>query len=143
MYRTSSSNLKLQKIKMDKRTIIFVVDKKGNAGKSWFCQYWESVYSDSLYLTPGKRNDMIHAVYSAVRQFKTFFIDVARSTQDTDGKVRIPYEFMEMLKNGIMTNHKYGCGNFRFPVPHVVVMTNQEPDPSMLSEDRMEIYRLD
>ena len=125
----------------DPRHVIFVVDQKGNAGKSWFAKYYNQVYGESLRLTPCRKVDMIYGIYSSLKQYKVFFIDIARSRMDNEGNKLFPYELMEELKNGELFNSKYSSETFRFPVPHVVCMTNEEPNMTMLSSDRYKFIR--
>ena len=73
------------KVPPSPREIIFVVDKKGNAIKSWFAKYYQQVYGEYLCLIPSRKVDMIYAIYSSLKQYKVYFIDIARSKMDSDG----------------------------------------------------------
>jgi len=54
----------------------------------------------------------------------------------------IQYDFLEELKNGYVFSPKYESKNKSFPTPHVVVLMNEIPDKSKLSEDRYNIKSL-
>lgn len=123
----------------DHRTIYFVVDTRGDSGKSWFCRYYESVYGRSVTLIPGKKADMVYAFLSLLKkETKVVFVDAPRSKQ---GEF-IQYDFLEELKNGRLFNTKYESRMFEFAVPHVVVMMNEEPDREKLSADRIHVVRV-
>ena len=48
----------------------------------------------------------------------------------------MPYTFMEELKDGYVSCSKYESCIKKYEKVHVVVLMNQEPDMSALSEDR-------
>lgn len=120
------------------REIVFVVDRQGNSGKSWYTKYHSMVYDNSICILPGKKADMVYALISLITPaIKTVFIDAPRSKQGE----YIQYDFLEELKNGIVFNTKYEFRMVSFQVPHVVVMMNHEPDGDKLSGDRYKIIR--
>lgn len=128
------------KLPPNARTITFCVDLAGNAGKTWFTRYYESVYGRSISLPPGKKADMVFAFMSMVRaDTKVIFVDAPRSKQGDF----IQYDFLEELKNGRVLNTKYESRVIDFQQCHVVVMMNQEPDGTKLSRDRYDIRRID
>ena len=57
------------KLPPNPRTIKFVVDTKGIAGKTWFAKYYQQVYGDSFRLTPSCRTDMIYAIHASLKQY--------------------------------------------------------------------------
>lgn len=122
----------------NERTIIFCVDVAGNAGKTWFTRYYETVYGRSMCIPPGKKADMIFAFMSMLKaDTKVIFVDAPRSKQ---GEF-IQYDFLEELKNGRVLNTKYESRVIDFQQCHVVVMMNEEPDQNKLSADRYDIRR--
>lgn len=117
---------------VDKRKIIFIVDKKGNSGKSWFCDYVFSMKESCQILTPGKKADM---AFTFVAGTKILFMDAPRSKQSEF----LQYDFLEDVKNGRLFSTKYESRMKRFDPPHVVVMMNEHPDMTKLSDDRYDI----
>jgi len=117
-----------------RRKIIFVVDPVGNKGKTWFMQYYQHLHGEKCFcLEPGKKADMAHALpYSSA--LRVVFIDCARSNAQY-----LQYDFLESLKNGRVFSPKYESGVKLFNKMHVVVMMNQQPNPTELSEDRYDI----
>lgn len=118
----------------DDREILFMIDKHGNAGKSWFVQYYIEHVGKALQINPGKKADMIYAFISSLKSdTRVVFVDAPRSKQGDF----IQYDFLEELKNGCVFNTKYESRMVYFTVPHVVVMMNENPKEGQLSEDRV------
>lgn len=120
----------------DKREIIFMVDKTGNQGKSWFARYYCDLHENAQIIVPGKKADMAYVVRDECR---VFFLDCPRSKQ---GEF-IQYDFLEELKNGYLFSPKYESRLKTFLTPHVVVLMNEQPDPHKLSADRYSITLLE
>lgn len=116
----------------DDREIIFIVDTTGNQGKSWFARYFKQLHDTAQIVIPGKKADMAFVIDE---DMKTFFFDCPRSKQGDF----IQYDFLEELKNGLISSPKYESKLKWLKKPHVVVMMNEYPDRSKLSEDRYSI----
>lgn len=114
------------------REINFIVDATGNSGKSWFARYYSDLHDNSQIIVPGKKADMALTISDCSR---VFFLDCPKSKQGDF----IQYDFLEELKNGYVFSPKYESKNKSFPTPHVVVLMNEIPDKSKLSEDRYNI----
>lgn len=119
----------------DDRKVIFVVDLRGNTGKSWFSHWYCNANEDAQLLLPGKKVDMAYALRTDIR---VLFIDIARTT----GSKGLPYDFLEEVKNGYVFSTKYDSRMKTLDPVHVVVFMNEEPNRSMLSEDRYDVRRL-
>lgn len=117
------------------RKIIFVVDFNGNQGKSWFSQYYCSLHENAQLILPTKKADMAYILQNELR---VLFIDAPRSKQGE----YIQYDFLEEVKNGFVMSNKYESVIKRYNKVHVVVMMNEMPDASKLSEDRYDIRRI-
>ena len=122
---------------VNEREIIFVVDTRGNTGKSWFFRYYEQNHEDNCQIIlPGKKADMAHVLQVCKR---VYMFDCPRSKQ---GEF-IQYDFLEEVKNGNVFSGKYESKNKRFETPHVVVAMNEMPDMDKLSMDRYRVINLD
>lgn len=119
----------------DSRTIIFMVDTLGNAGKSWFAHYYAFMHETAQVILPGKKADMAYILNPLVR---VLFVDAPRSKQ---GEF-IQYDFLEDVKNGYVFSPKYESRQKQLGAVHVVVLMNEEPDMSKLSLDRYKIKRI-
>lgn len=114
----------------DSRTIRFMVDLRGNSGKSWFCDFYHKANPEtSQVLTPGKVADMSYTLNPSI---SVLFLDCPRSKQGDF----IQYDFLEHVKNGRVFSPKYESKTKYLSPCHVVVMMNEFPDYTKLSEDR-------
>lgn len=120
----------------DDRRIIFVVDERGNSGKSWMTRYLLSKYPDiTQMLSVGKRDDLAHAIDP---RKKLFLFDVPRG-----GMQYFQYGILEQLKNRLVFSPKYeSTTKVLRDVPHVVVFCNERPDVEKMSADRPKILNL-
>lgn len=116
----------------DDRKVIFIVDPKGNAGKTWFAKYFCALFPDKTqYMESSKKADMAYALNPSI---KTLFINVTRTQNDF-----FNYSFIESVKDGLVFSSKYESGLKRLGNVHVVVLMNQRPDEKALSADRYSI----
>jgi len=118
----------------DDRKIIFVVDKQGNKGKTWFAKYYCSLHANAQLMEPSKKADMAYALQDDLR---VLFVNVTRQQQE-----HFQYSFFESLKDGHVFSPKYESCTRKFPNVHVVVLMNQHPNESLLSVDRLDIIEL-
>lgn len=118
----------------DDRHVLFVVDQKGNQGKTWFALQYIHLHDNSCMLNFGKKADMAHALPDDVR---VLFLNITREQID-----QINYSFLESCKDGFVFSPKYDSCIKRFKPMHVVVMMNEEPDMSKLSQDRYTFLRI-
>lgn len=118
------------------REIIFVVDLVGNMGKTWFAHYYSSIHDNNVQvLLPGKKADMVYALECTSR---VLFIDAPRSKQGE----YLQYDFLEEVKNGYIFNSKYRSFVKSLEDIHVVVLMNECPDMTKLSQDRYKVINL-
>lgn len=130
---------------IDDRSIYFIVDEDGNGGKSWFSEWYRQKHPrDTIKVRPGKKADMVAAATSYGFHPRVLILDAPRSKQSRksgsdDVESALMYDFLEEMKDGEILSSKYGSYMWRFKKPHVVVMTNIEPDMAKLSLDRYRI----
>ena len=119
----------------DDRRIIFVVDPKGNSGKTWFAKYYMALHpSNTQVMKSAKYLDMAYALECTSRHV---FINCSR--QQTEF---LNYDFMESIKDGMVFSTKYEPINKKMNKCHVIVLMNQEPDQAKLTDDRYDILRV-
>lgn len=116
------------------REIIFIVDKTGNRGKTWFAKYYCQLHDNAQFMEPSKKADMAMALQDDLR---VLFVNVTRQQQD-----HFQYSFFEALKDGMVFSPKYESRMRYFKPVHVVVMMNQDPDMKLLSADRYKLVEL-
>lgn len=121
----------------DDRSIKMIIDTVGNTGKSILCEYLE--YHRFAYEIPPMREmqDIMQCVMSVPNQ-KAFVIDMPRALKKD--KLASFFSGLEALKNGVAYDTRYKFQKKRFDRPQIIVFTNTEPDLSLLSIDRWEIY---
>lgn len=126
------------------REILWMWETRGNVGKSWMAKYL-SVMEDALVLEPGRRQDLAY-IYAQNQKRITIF-DLARTVApDPDcprGPLDVIYSLMESLKNGYLISTKYESRRLYFPVPHVIVFANFEPDYTKMSADRYNVVKIE
>jgi len=115
------------------RKIIFVVDRLGGCGKSWFVRWWFTKYANlTQRLSIGKRDDLAYAI----EEHKLyFFFDIPRAQHEL-----IQYSILEQLKDRMVFSPKY-CSRTKVfhTIPHVVVFMNEDPNFNELTNDRYEV----
>jgi len=122
------------------RKINVVVDKIGGIGKTEFCRYCV-MNLDRCIVTGGKAADMKHQIVEFIAKTgktpKYVLIDVPRASQGY-----ISYTGIEEIKNMLFYSGKYEGGMVNGNKPCVVMFMNEDPDETMMSADRWNIYRL-
>ncbi|AXH76773.1 MAG: putative viral replication protein [Taphiavirus pestrotis] len=117
------------------RRIKFVVDERGNTGKSWFVRYFMFKHPKKCQrLSVGKRDDLAHAFDPSVTHL---FLDIPRTQLEF-----LQYSFLESVKDRMVFSPKYdSCCKMLDHDVHVVVFCNEEPDYNKLTNDRYDIFR--
>lgn len=120
----------------DDRCVLFYVDVDGGKGKSWFQRYYLSKYSDKTQcLGLGRREDLTYMIDETK---SVFLFNVPR-----DNMQYFQYTVVEMLKDRMVTSTKYkSCQKYFSCNVHVVVFSNEWPDETKLSQDRLVIREL-
>lgn len=120
----------------ESRKVIFIVDFIGNQGKTWFARYYCNKKENASVILPGKKADMAYVLDPLSR---VIFIDAPRSKQGDF----IQYDFLEEVKNGYVFSSKYESEIKKFGNVHLVVMMNEQPDRTKLSQDRYEVIEIE
>lgn len=122
----------------DDRTIHWVCDVSGGAGKSAFVKYMCVNEPNKCVMVGGKASDIKYAIYSMKVKPSIVFIDLPRSFN----KEYLSYHGIEEVKNGCFFNTKYESGMCVFDSPHIVILSNEMPDEYKLTADRWNIIEL-
>lgn len=113
----------------DDRTVLFVLDKEGNKGKTWFIRHYMSNHDDAQVIGVGKTADMALAVDESKR---VFFFNIPRTKMQF-----VQYDCFEQLKDRMVWSPKYDSRmKYLYNKCHVVVMCNEMPDMDKMSADR-------
>lgn len=138
--------LKLLEEEPDNRTVIWIYDEIGNAGKTTLAKHLCLKYENEvIYLTGGPANckyGVTSFLYNKcngqlVRNKKKLKIAIFDYTRSQDDKVS--YQALEEIKNGIFFNTKYESMQVVYDCPHVVIFANFLPELNKLSKDRWKI----
>ena len=116
------------------RVITFIVDPTGNGGKTTFANYVDALFENVQVMKPGRYQDM---AYELIDTTRILIMDCPRCRTDV-----IQYQFLEDIKDGRVTNSKYQSYQKRLGPCHVIVLMNEMPDRTKLSEDRINIVEL-
>jgi len=113
------------------RSIFWVHDAKGGAGKSTLARY----LMDKGYIQlDGKVCDMAY-MFDATA--KGIIFDVARTKADSMDHI---YQFAEKVKDGYIVSSKYESRGIKFPSKTVIIFSNFAPDHSKWSHDRLKYF---
>lgn len=116
----------------DPRKIYWVYDRAGNRGKTYLAKHLVDKYN-AYYTNGGKSVDLTYAYGGQ----PVVVFDYVRESKDFVG-----YGVIEQLKNGILMSTKYESVTKRFPVPHVFVFANFEPEEGKFSVDRLHLFKV-
>lgn len=118
------------------RSIDFVVDPRGNSGKSWVTRWALTKYPEKVQvLRIGRRDDLAHAI----DETKSIFLFDVPCTQ----MAFLQYSVLEMLKDQIVFSPKYASKTkILRSVPYVAVFSNEAPDLNQLINDRYHVINI-
>lgn len=130
----------------DDRSINWICDEDGCAGKTQFCKYMYMKKKQLLVITGGGYKDIACSLKlfmedenKDINDETIIFFNVPR---DSDDSGLISYKALESLKDGLITSTKYESSTLVFNSPSVWVFSNNMPETSKLSKDRWKIYQI-
>lgn len=125
--------------KPDNRKIYWYYDHDGNIGKSYLCKYICTT-EKGVIIGTGKKNDIFNQINQNIEnenEIRVIILDIPRSDREF-----INYGAIEQIKNGCIYSGKYEGGVCIYPIPHVIIFSNDEPDKNAWSKDRYNIIEL-
>ena len=127
----------------DDRTVMWIYDKSGNTGKSWFQNYIEAYYGYNRVFRCDlriKHKDMCNILQK--RSLATVDIFLFNDARSVIGEEQGLYRILEDIKDGSAATSKYDNQIIKFKTPnHVVIFSNSMPDRHQLSKDRWQIFQ--
>lgn len=121
------------------RTVHILIDSLGNIGKSYLAKFLVQNFA-FIIVTATNRRDMIYGIYQFMEEHhcgpRGVIVDAARATKN------VCYDALEDIVDGQCQNEKYKPKLLQFNSPHIVILTNNEPDLKKLSIDRPIVWRL-
>lgn len=126
----------------DSRSIYWVWEPKGKAGKTHFQKWYELQHKGDTLILSGKASDMKHGIVQFKEQNKyvprVVMCNVPRSTEEKF----ISWQGMEEIKDMLFYSGKYEGGMINDKNPHFVMFANWLPDVSHMSGDRWNLCRI-
>jgi len=117
----------------DDRTIVWVWEENGCAGKTQFCKYMALKHQATI-LGNGAFKDIAQALPDNP---KIVLFNITRDLEE-----RINYSALEAVKDGLIFSGKYESKTKIFNSPHVVIFSNFEPRKESMSLDRWKIIKI-
>lgn len=127
----------------DYRKIIVIVGLDGNNGKTGF-RRWMQWHTKAQYVPPifGDMTKLLGFVCSFPPN-KVYIVDLPRGIkQNKKSKVEDIWAGLEVIKGGDMYDWRHKGKAEMMSIPHIIVLTNEIPDRSLLSPDRWDIRYL-
>ena len=119
------------------RQVIWITDRQGNEGKSWFQNYVESFYGFNRVARVDLR--IKHANICNVlkkRPLASVDIFLFNDARSVSGEEINLYRILEDIKDGQATASKYDNDNIRLRTPNtVIIFSNRYPKTQKLSRD--------
>lgn len=135
--------LDMIRTKPEKRIINWIIDEKGNSGKSEFIKYLIVTQREkTLFATGGKAGDIFNLFKNAIdagfkaNKIFTYFLNLPRNSN------AVSYTSLECIKDGLITNTKYEAGSIVFNGPHIWIFSNIEPDMERMTADRWRLWTI-
>lgn len=125
----------------DSRTIHWIWESNGNAGKSFLCKYLWVKY-DAI-VADGKKDNIFNQIKIWLDTNKknsnprVVILDVPRKNIEY-----VNYQAIEQIKNGFIYSGKYEGGICAYKHPHVFIFANEEPNYSAWSKDRYSVLAI-
>jgi len=126
--------------KPDDRTVYWVYDPKGGAGKSRLCRHvLVNGIGQMVTRFDGGRNaaQIVKGFIDGGWDGRCLLVDFARDAQEHQ-----IYGPLEEIKNGVMTSTKYEGGTQVWDIGHVIVFANFCPDYTKMTADRWRVMDL-
>lgn len=122
----------------DDRKINWIIDEKGNTGKSFLVKYI-SLTEKGVVIADGKKDNILNQIKILMEKEepRIIMLDIPRHNKEY-----INYGVIEMIKNGLIYSGKYEGGICRFDDVHILIFSNDEPEYWKFTEDRWNIIRL-
>lgn len=138
-YPWQDAILKKLAVEPDDRSVLWVRDAQGGAGKTALCKHL--VLKHGALMVGGRVQDATYALAqfseSKKPMPKIVIFNFTRSQEQS-----VSYQAIEAIKDGIFFSGKYESGMVCMNSPHVLCFANFAPETSKLSTDRWHIFNL-
>ena len=125
------------KVPIDPRCILVILDKTGNAGKTFLMSKWKILNEEKVCnLNNGKTSDLMH-ILSKKPLCDTILVNIPRSPCG-----RVNYQALEQAKDGEFISTKYDGAEKSMGPTRMVIFTNEPLNWDALSKDRWQILTI-
>jgi len=123
----------------DDREIMWVMDEKGNSGKSKLVKYLCVSNESCIKLPFGTASQLRSSIVNAGPR-RVYILDIPR-TLGVDDNIDDLISVIEDVKNGFVVSSFYGnYGSLVIEPPHVIIFSNRQAPISKMSEDRWRVW---
>ena len=135
--------LEMTKDKANRRDVIWIMDKKGNSGKSELGDFIEDTMGTnwSVINKVDQTKDLAEILLNELMKgwdCHGLVYDLTASAAHCNGF----YDGIECIKNGRITSTKWKGNKIKFDIPHVVVFANFLPRVHQMKLDRWKIFEI-
>lgn len=126
----------------DKRVVNWIYEPGGAKGKSDFVKWMAFNFRDKvLYIDAVDHKDMVEKVVKAGAK-SIYLIDLPR-TGKAKSDIGDMYNIAEQIKNGMLQKNKYTPQDLFMAPAHVWIFSNNMPDETALTKDRLRVWQID
>lgn len=143
-YKWQQMLIDIYESEADDRSIYWIYEPDGKAGKSSFCKHLHIKYGDEIkFADVPKRVDLMH--YVTKGPFKALVIDIPRKMSSYAHNESL-YTSLESIKNGFVFSGKYDSTALNFNYPHIFIFANVKPLPYStagdMSADKIKVWNI-
>lgn len=125
----------------DDRSIHWIWDEAGGAGKTQLLRYWMVHRERTLFCRGGKASDLYNLIHEAAEeeiQWDCFVWDLPRENQG-----HVSWSALECIKDGLICNTKFKAKGYVFNPPTCIIFSNFLPATTHhLTEDRWHVWKI-
>lgn len=131
--------LDLLETKPDSRKIHWYWESTGNVGKSYLLKYI-ALTNKGVIIADGKKDNIFNQIFQTMEagiEPSIIILDIPRTQKDF-----VNYTALEQIKTGMIYSGKYEGGQCIFRYPHVIIVSNNEPNYEAFSQDRYHVVNI-
>lgn len=122
----------------DERSVHVLVDPIGGIGKTYVAKYCQ-VNHIAQYVPP-MQDAQDFMAFAMAKPSRAYIFDMPRSESIKQRKGM--WSAVEQIKNGYLYDKRYQFRDMWIEPPQILVITNEVPEMTELSEDRWHFYRI-
>lgn len=126
------------------RDIYWIYELIGNAGKTFFCKWYEYAHPEQVLVLAGKSGDMKNGIVEWKEKTGTVprVVLVLLTREKSNHQETIAWSGIEEVKDMLFYSGKFHGGMVNDKHPHLVFFANSRPQEGHLSGDRLTIVEI-